>query len=125
MSKLIVPSPPPQQPGLVFESPCLPSERASTCSLSRPLHEGRPKAHSCAKRSANELQTCSSSSSQQQPVHRPARPSLAQVACTCTRYAPSTSLSPDQLGTQPQTGNCLAASLHSWARQLDGLHSIS
>ena len=32
-------------------------------------------------------------------------PSLAEAACT--RYAPSTSLSPDQLGTQPQTGNLL------------------
>ena len=102
--RLIVPSssPPPQQPGSLRRPPML-AERAPAayrglCMRAAPK---RTRVQTVCKRAAD-LQHLLESAT------RPPSstlPSLAQAACT--RYAPSTSLSPDQLGTQPQTGNLL------------------
>ena len=110
--KLIVPSsssppppPPPQQPG--SSSKAAHACRASTCSsaayrgLCMRATPKRTRVQTVCKRAADVQHLLES-------APRPPSstlPSLAQAACT--RYAPSTSLSPDQLGTQPQTGNLL------------------
>ena len=122
--KLIVPSssspppPPPQQPG--SSSKAAHACRASTCSLSRPLHEGRPKAHSCA----NGLQT----SCRRAASARVSTPSTLQHApltrSSCLHTICTIDFSFSRSAWHPAANRQLAhQSLHYRARRLNGLFS--